>query len=132
MTLAGGASFNGGIFLTAVAVDRVLKVSMAGERMNKSFGREVREKEMSWRILKGENPSFSSEFYCSTIRTLISQWVECNGKEPSRNGPGGRPGSHTLPPKILGFFPKFPYKLLNSLLHLILEIWKENFENRKS
>jgi hypothetical protein len=47
MTLAGGASFNGGIFLTAVAVDRVLKVSMAGERMNKSFGREVREKEMS-------------------------------------------------------------------------------------
>jgi hypothetical protein len=34
-------------------------------------------------------------------------------------------------PKILGFSPKFPYKLLNSLLPLILEIWKENFEKRK-
>jgi hypothetical protein len=29
-------------------------------------------------------------------------------------------------------FPKFPYKLLNSLLPLILEIWKENFEKGKS
>jgi hypothetical protein len=47
MTLAGGASFNGGIFIAATAVDRALKGSMAGERMNKSFGGEVREKEMS-------------------------------------------------------------------------------------
>jgi hypothetical protein len=47
MTLAGGASFNGGIFLTATAVDRALKASMAGEMINMSFGREVREKEMS-------------------------------------------------------------------------------------
>jgi hypothetical protein len=47
MTLAGDASFNGGIFLVATTVDRALKGSMAGERMNKSFGREVREKEMS-------------------------------------------------------------------------------------
>jgi hypothetical protein len=47
ITLAGGASFNGGIFLAAAAVDRALKGSMAGERMNKSFGREMREKEMS-------------------------------------------------------------------------------------
>jgi hypothetical protein len=47
MTLAGDASFNGGIFLEAVVVDRALKGSMAGERMNKSFRREVREKEMS-------------------------------------------------------------------------------------
>jgi hypothetical protein len=47
MTLAGGASCNDGIFLAVVAVDRALKGSMAGERMNKSFGREVREKEMS-------------------------------------------------------------------------------------
>jgi hypothetical protein len=47
MTLAGGASFNGGIFLAAAAVDRALKGSMVGERMNRSFGREVREKEMS-------------------------------------------------------------------------------------
>jgi hypothetical protein len=47
MTLAGGASFNGGVFLATTMVDRALKGSMAGERMNKSFGREVREKEMS-------------------------------------------------------------------------------------
>jgi hypothetical protein len=47
MTLVGGASFNGGTFLVAAAVDRALKGSMVGERMNKSFGREVREKEMS-------------------------------------------------------------------------------------
>jgi hypothetical protein len=47
MTVPGGASFNGGIFLVAAVVDRTLKGSMAGERMNKSFGREVREKEMS-------------------------------------------------------------------------------------
>jgi hypothetical protein len=47
MTLAGDASFNGGIFLAAIAVDRALKGSIVEERMNKSFGREVREKEMS-------------------------------------------------------------------------------------
>jgi hypothetical protein len=47
MTLAGDASFNDGIFLAAAAVHRALKGSMAGERMNYSFGREVREKEMS-------------------------------------------------------------------------------------
>jgi hypothetical protein len=44
MTLVGDASFNGGIFLVAAAMDRALKGSMEGERMNKSFGREVREK----------------------------------------------------------------------------------------
>jgi hypothetical protein len=37
MTLAGDASFNGGIFLMAAAVDRALKGSMAGGSMNKSF-----------------------------------------------------------------------------------------------
>jgi hypothetical protein len=47
MTMAGGASFNCGIFLAAAVVDRALKGSMAGERMNKSIGREVREKKMS-------------------------------------------------------------------------------------
>jgi hypothetical protein len=47
MTLAGDAYFNGGIFLTVAAVDRALKGSMAGERMNKGFGRKVREKDMS-------------------------------------------------------------------------------------
>jgi hypothetical protein len=47
VTMAGGASFNGGIFLAAAWVDRELKGSIAVERMNKSFGREMREKEMS-------------------------------------------------------------------------------------
>jgi hypothetical protein len=47
MNLAGGASFNGGIFLAVATVDRALKGSMVGERMNMSFGREVGEKEMS-------------------------------------------------------------------------------------
>jgi hypothetical protein len=42
MTLVGGASFNGGIFLAAAAMDRALKGSVAGEMMNKSFGRYVR------------------------------------------------------------------------------------------
>jgi hypothetical protein len=37
---------------------------------------------------------------------------------------------NTLPPKILGFLPKLPYKLLNSLLPLILEIWKEKIEKK--
>jgi hypothetical protein len=46
MTLAGDASFISEIFLATTAVDRALKGSMAGERKNKSFGREVREKEM--------------------------------------------------------------------------------------
>jgi hypothetical protein len=139
MTLAGGAAFNDGIFFAAIIVDRALMGSMAEERMNKSFGREVREKEMGWGILKGENPSFSSEFYHFTIWTLISQLVECNGKRLNQKGPKGRlggqevwPASHTLPLEIMGIFPKFPYKLLNSLLSLILEIWKENFEKAKS
>jgi hypothetical protein len=47
MTLVGDASFNGRIFLAVAVVDRALKGSMVGERMNKSFGREVREKEMT-------------------------------------------------------------------------------------
>jgi hypothetical protein len=47
MTLAGSASFNGEIFLAMAEVERALKGSMARERINKSFGREVREKETS-------------------------------------------------------------------------------------
>jgi hypothetical protein len=47
MTLVGDVSFNSGIFLATVVVDKALKGSMVGERINKSFGREVREKEMS-------------------------------------------------------------------------------------
>jgi hypothetical protein len=46
MSLACGASFNGGIILVVAAVNKALKGSMAGERMNKSFGRKVSEKEM--------------------------------------------------------------------------------------
>jgi hypothetical protein len=42
MSLVGGASLNSGIFLAVATVDKALKGSMAGERMNKSFGREVR------------------------------------------------------------------------------------------
>jgi hypothetical protein len=42
MTLVGGASLNGGIFLMAAAVGRALKGYITGDRMNKSFGREVR------------------------------------------------------------------------------------------
>jgi hypothetical protein len=38
MTLVGGASFNGGIFLAATMGHRALKGSMLGERMNKSYG----------------------------------------------------------------------------------------------
>jgi hypothetical protein len=47
MTLVGDASFNDGIFLAVATVDRALKESMAGEKINKSFGREMREKDMS-------------------------------------------------------------------------------------
>jgi hypothetical protein len=47
MTLVGGASFKSGIFLAVAVVDRALKGSMVGESMNKSFGREVREKEVT-------------------------------------------------------------------------------------
>jgi hypothetical protein len=47
MTLAGDASFNGEIFLAAAVVDRALKRSMEGDRMNKSFGRELRKNEVS-------------------------------------------------------------------------------------
>jgi hypothetical protein len=36
-TLAGGASLNRGIILTAVAVDRALKGSMAREEMKKAL-----------------------------------------------------------------------------------------------
>jgi hypothetical protein len=42
MTLAGGASLNGETFLATTAVDKALKESMARERMNNIFGREVR------------------------------------------------------------------------------------------
>jgi hypothetical protein len=62
--------------------------------------------------------------------------VECNGKNiESKRVPGQaeQPTSvarrpHFGPKNSWVFFPKFLYKPLNSLLPLILEIWKENFE----
>jgi hypothetical protein len=42
------------------------------------------------------------------------------------------PVGHTLPPKILNFQPKFPYKTLDLLLNLILELWKEKIWKGKS
>jgi hypothetical protein len=59
------------------------------------------------------------------------------GKDQLKKGPGaGRAAKKcgrlaTLCPQKFGFFPKFTYKLLNSLLPLILEIWKENLEKRE-
>jgi hypothetical protein len=62
------------------------------------------------------------------------QWEKTKLKRAQ--GQAGQPRSVAgwphFAPKILGFFPKFPYKLLNSLIHLILEIWKEDFEKGKS
>jgi uncharacterized protein YyaL (SSP411 family) len=37
---------------------------------------------------------------------------------------------HFVPKNYGIFFPKFPFKSLNSLLPLILEIWKENLEKK--
>jgi hypothetical protein len=58
------------------------------------------------------------------------QWEKTESKrvQGQAEQPRSVAASHTLPPKILVFFPKFLYKPLNSLLPLILEIWKENFE----
>jgi hypothetical protein len=48
-------------------------------------------------------------------------------------GQAGRPRSVAgwphFAPKYFGIFPKFPYKVLNSLIPLILKIWKENSKN---
>jgi hypothetical protein len=85
--------------------------------------------------LKGEKPSFPQNFTVPQHKRLALNGRNATGKTPSRKGFRGKPGGqqlwlagHTLPPKILAFFPKFPYKPLDSLLPLILEIWKENFE----
>jgi hypothetical protein len=83
MTLAGGASFKGGIFLAVAMVDRALKGSMAGERMKKRVWKRSEREGDELRDLKGREPFFSLEFYHSTTQTLSSQWVECNRKGPS-------------------------------------------------
>jgi hypothetical protein len=63
-----------------------------------------------------------------------TQWEKTESKRAQ--GQAGRPRSVAsrpyIAPRISGFFPKFPYKLLNSLLPLILEIRKENIEKGKS
>jgi hypothetical protein len=43
----------------------------------------------------------------------------------SRAGRAAKKFGHTSPPKILGFFLKFPHKSLNSFLSPNLEIWKK-------
>jgi hypothetical protein len=51
--------------------------------------------------------------------------TELNLAQGQTGQPRSVAASHTLPPKILYFCQKFPYKSLNSLLPLILKIWKE-------
>jgi hypothetical protein len=58
--------------------------------------------------------------------------AESNWAQGQTKRPGGVAGRPHITPEILSFCPKFPYKSLNSLLPLILEIWKENFEKGNS
>jgi hypothetical protein len=58
--------------------------------------------------------------------------IESKRAQGSAGWPRSVAGQRHFAPKNYGIFPKFPYKLLNSLLPLILEIWKENFEKGKS
>jgi hypothetical protein len=57
MTLAGGASFNGGIFLTVAAVDIALKGSMVGEDEQELWKRSQGEGD-ELRDFKGTEPLF--------------------------------------------------------------------------
>jgi hypothetical protein len=92
----------------ATVVDRALKGSMAGERMNNSFGREVREKEMSWWILKGENPLFfrgNSPFH--NVHDDLSMGRMQREKTESKSAQGQTRRPH-FAPKNSGIFPKIP------------------------
>jgi hypothetical protein len=83
MSLAGGASFIDGIFLAAAVVDRALMGSMAGERMNKSFEREVGGEGDELRDFKGREPLFFLEILLfHNIHVEISTG-ENNGNRPS-------------------------------------------------
>jgi hypothetical protein len=53
------------------------------------------------------------------------------GAQRQAGQPRSVAGRPLFAPKNYGNFQKFPYKLLNSHLPLILEIWKENFEKRE-
>jgi hypothetical protein len=114
MTLAGGASFNGGIFLAATAVDRALNGSMAGEKMNKSFGREVREKEISWGIQRERTPLFlrilpfhNTNIELSTGR-MQQEKTELKRAQGQAERLGWVAGSAHFVPKNSGIFPKIP------------------------
>jgi hypothetical protein len=114
MTLAGGASFNGGIFLAATAVDRALNGSMAGEKMNKSFGREVREKEISWGIQRERTPLFLRILPFHNTNIELSTGRMQHEKTELKRAPGqaGRPRSVASRPhfasKNSGIFSKIP------------------------
>jgi hypothetical protein len=66
----------------------------------------------------------------------MSRMQRKNTESKRAQGQAGRPRSVAGWPhfatKNSWIFPKFPYKLHNSLIPLILEIWKENFEKGKS
>jgi hypothetical protein len=68
------------------------------------------------------------------LSTGRMQWEKSESKRAQ--GQAGRPrsvaGRPHFAPENYEIFPKFLYKLLNSLLPLIFEIWKENFEKGKS
>jgi hypothetical protein len=114
MTLAGCASFNSGILLAAATMDRALKWSMAEERMNKSYWGEVREKEMSWGILKVENRSLFGILPFHNMNDDVSmgrtEWEKTESKRAQ--GQAGWPWSVDsrphFAPKSFGIFPKIP------------------------
>jgi hypothetical protein len=69
------------------------------------------------------------------VDILMSRMQQEKKESKRAHGQAGRPRSVTdhpqFAPKNSWIFPKFPYKLLNSLLPLFLEIWKETFEKRE-
>jgi hypothetical protein len=128
MTLAGGASFNGGIFLAVAVVDRALKGSMVGERINKSFGRELSEKAISWGIYREWTLLFLGilPFHNTNVELSMGgmQWE----KTPSRKGFRGRTGAQQAPKNSI-FFPKKP--LINHSIHSYPWFWKFGKKNLK-
>jgi hypothetical protein len=63
----------------------------------------------------------------SRMQRERTELERAQGHAERARGVAGRP--HFVP-KNSGIFPKFPCKSLNSLLPLILEIWKENLEKK--
>jgi hypothetical protein len=81
------------------------------------------------RDLKGENPFFFRIllFHNMNVDLSTSRMQQEKTELKRAQGQAGQP--HFVP-KNSGIFPKFPCKSLNSLLPLILEIWKENLEKK--